>query len=198
MAEMPWFPMWATDFVNARTVRTMTPEQVGVYILLLCHEWNDGPLPDDNDALRVLANMADADAVRTVLERCFLLTEDGEWVNERLEEVREEQEAKREDKVRAGKLSAKARRRKKLEQRSSTVAAPLERSTNKSESESDTEGELQQNGLSDDKPAQAPSVEAPEPDDEPPVPDVDFTDPERIKTKLLEFRQRMEKTGTDG
>lgn len=136
--EFPWFPMWAVDFVNSRKVRVMTPEEVGVYILLLCHQWNDGPLPDDERELSVLANGADANTVEAVLERVFARTEDG-WVNERLELVREEQEEKREQKVRAGKASAKARRRKKIERRSNGASTVLERSTNESESDTETD-----------------------------------------------------------
>lgn len=114
MKGWPWFPMYAADFTNSRKVRTMTPAQVGVYVLLLCHEWDAGALPDDMDELAALANHADPSDVRTVVERAFTLV-DGRWQNERLESVRDEREARRIQQVQAGQASAKARRRNRLE-----------------------------------------------------------------------------------
>lgn len=119
----------------------MTPEEVGVYVLLLCNQWADGVLTDDMAALSRLANGADPKTVLAVLERCFEKGPEG-WSNGRLKAVKEEQIERRQAKVRAGKASAKSRRRNKIEQRSSGVQTSLERSTNQSESESEQKKKL--------------------------------------------------------
>jgi uncharacterized protein YdaU (DUF1376 family) len=152
MHEFPWFPFYATDFTNSRKVRTMSPEEVGIYTLLLCHQWDGGPLPDDDVELSSLANGAQSNTVRTVLERCFVLFEHG-WVNERLEQVRVEQVEKREQKVRAGIASGKSRGSKKLPS-SNTVRTALESRSNRkgtdpeqTESESDKKETDMSNGV---------------------------------------------------
>ena len=140
--DLPWFPFWVSDFLASRSVRTMDPEQVGIYVLLLCHQWDGGPLPDDLNTLSMLCHGAETNAVRTVLERCFVSVDDL-FVNERLEEVRKEQIEKRKQKVRAGMASGRARRKRnstnKKEQRSNSVRTEYERVLNESESESESE-----------------------------------------------------------
>jgi len=140
VSDLPWFPLYATDFLNSRKVRVMTPEQVGVYALLLCHQWDGGPLPDDDALLSNLCQGAPANTVRTVLEHCFNRVPEG-WVNERLEEVRDEQESRIDAKRRAGVASGKSRRRKKMEHRSNTVPTQVEHRSNKNEQEEETREE---------------------------------------------------------
>jgi len=132
--DLPWFPFWVADFIGSRTVRTMKPEEVGVYILLLASQWMDGPIPDEPEIWPALTNNADLNTVQAVLKRCFY--NDGKsFLNLRLEDVRERQIKLHAGKVRAGMASAKARRAKKKEQRSNSVPAALEQP----EPESDTE-----------------------------------------------------------
>ena len=113
MAELPWFPLYVERFLGSRKIRRMTAEQVGMYILLLVEEWDDGPLADDDAELEFVGR-GKAHQVREILDLCFVLTEDG-WVNEKLEEVREEQASKRRQAVEAGRRGgmATAKLRKK-------------------------------------------------------------------------------------
>jgi uncharacterized protein YdaU (DUF1376 family) len=87
----------------------MDAEQVGIYLLLLCEQWDHGPIPNDPEEI--------ADITRTkpgysqamaTLERCFSLTDYG-WINERLELIRGEQTAKSERLSLAGKEGAAKR-----------------------------------------------------------------------------------------
>ncbi len=105
--SLQWFPFYVDRFLGSRKVRRMSAEQIGVYVLLLCEQWDTGPLPDSDDELAFMGKV-EVDAVRTVLSLCFLQTEDG-WINEALEDVREEQERKSRTRSRAGKAGARAR-----------------------------------------------------------------------------------------
>lgn len=162
--DMPWFPFWAADFANSRRVRVMTPEEVGCYILLLAHQWDSGPLPNDLTELAMLCNGASPNTVEAVLERCFNAV-DGAFVNERLEEVREEQVEKRMQKVRAGRASARARKRsskskgsKKKERRSNGVPTDVERANQRTSNESESESEYRdrETTLTGDEPPEYP------------------------------------------
>lgn len=127
MADLAWFPFYVGDFLSSRRTRTMTAEQVGVYLLLLCEQWDHGPIPDDPGEIEDICRV-DRSQASAVLQRCFELTLGG-WVNRRLEEIRAEQEEKRlrlsEAGRRGGVSSGHARRSKPG---SSQAQAGLQRS----------------------------------------------------------------------
>lgn len=53
--KLPWFPLYARDFLaDSRTV-AMPLAARGAYLWLLCHQWMDGDLPNDAETLRLLA-----------------------------------------------------------------------------------------------------------------------------------------------
>lgn len=113
-SQMPWFPFYAQDFTNSRAVRCMTPEAVGIYTLMLAHEWDAGPLPADAPGIARILGVDEMTIHRVwpMVSPCFARSGDG-LVNDRLEEVRCEQIAKAERLSRAGKTAAalkKARR----------------------------------------------------------------------------------------
>lgn len=108
--DLPWFPFYVRDFVRSRLVRSSPPEHIGIYVLLLCEQWENGPLPHDTADMARLVGV-DADAMANAWQSLcarFAETEAG-WVNERLMEVREEQERKHRVRSRAGKAGARAR-----------------------------------------------------------------------------------------
>lgn len=125
---LPWFPFYADDWLTSRKVRRLTWGQRGIYQTLLAEQWTGGPLPDASE-LAELIEAEEGDVMR-VLSVCFTETADG-WVNERLEEVRGEQEDKRAAKVRAGKAGAKARW--KQGKNSNRIATPSDRYSNRVE-----------------------------------------------------------------
>lgn len=96
--------MYADDFL-AGTI-TMTREEKGLYITLLCMQWNVGHVTAD-DFERIGNGMADASINH--VKRKFEPTPDGLFKNKRMETVRQEQERNREARQNAGKAGAEAR-----------------------------------------------------------------------------------------
>lgn len=127
--RFPWFPFMAQDFLTSRKVRAMTPEAVGVYVLLLCNQWEGGALPHDESELSRMANGAPPNVVRTVLERCFNDVGTG-FENARLENIRNEQIERRNKHVLAGRASGKSRRGNNNERRSNVVRTSFEHVSN--------------------------------------------------------------------
>ena len=82
MPKHPWFAFYPGDFLSSNRVAMMTTEEIGAYILLLCHEWQDPrcSLPNDDIVLSTLAHFG-KDLVR--LKGCFR-TIRGRLVNDRL------------------------------------------------------------------------------------------------------------------
>jgi len=109
MSHLEWFPLYVPRFLNSRRLRRMSAKGIGIYTLLICEEWDGGPIPDDDAALAFLARCDPSDA-RAVLEVCFSLTSDG-WINPELEEIRAEQEEKRSRYVEAGRKGGEAKAR---------------------------------------------------------------------------------------
>lgn len=88
----PAFQLYAQDFLMGTLI--MTAAQVGGYIRLLCHQWVNGGLPDDDGQLALLSGISGIDLaqVRQKLASCS----DGKLRNARLEEVRQASERFRE------------------------------------------------------------------------------------------------------
>lgn len=120
MGKLPWFPMYAQRFLTSRKVRLMTAEQVGVYVLLLCEEWEGGPLPNDETLLCKLSH-SDWQTVCGVLKMCFQKSEVG-WTNTHLETLRDESTMLHNARSRAGSKGAEARYSKG--QTSNRIAEP--------------------------------------------------------------------------
>lgn len=113
--ESPAFQFYPQDFISDIKVKLMSPEAVGAYIFLLCHDWIETGIPDDEEALAILSGMRERwpEVSLTVL-KCFV--KNGEKLfNPRLEEERQKQQEHREKKSAAGKASAKSRKRKRLQ-----------------------------------------------------------------------------------
>ena len=113
--RLDWFPLYAGKFLNSRKVRRMTDGQVGSYILLLCEQWEGGPLQNDPAELARIGKTNQKKAM-TVVEMCFKLTAKG-WVNRRLNEVLREQTKKKTKASRDAKKAADARWEKERKKR---------------------------------------------------------------------------------
>jgi uncharacterized protein YdaU (DUF1376 family) len=100
--KSPAFQFYAQDFLMGTI--TMTAEQAGAYIFLLAHEWDKGGLVDDMEELMKLAR-CNEETLMVVLRK-FIKNKDGFYVNNRLENIREEQQIYRTKKSEAGKLGA--------------------------------------------------------------------------------------------
>jgi uncharacterized protein YdaU (DUF1376 family) len=88
----PAFQFYPADF--AMGCAFLSTEEVGAYILLLCHQWEHGGLPDDAIALQRLCK-CNAPVSAAVLAK-FVRGEDGRLRNARLEEIRAAQDTYRE------------------------------------------------------------------------------------------------------
>lgn len=82
--RLPYFKFFPADFLGG--VTWLTNEQVGVYIQLLCVEWEGGPLPRDLAAIE--RRVPGVTLAWPALQPKFIETPDG-WINERLEAERD-------------------------------------------------------------------------------------------------------------
>ena len=85
----PSFDFFPDDFI-AGTYH-LPAEAVGIYVRLLCYQWNNGSIPSDQNELARIAGV-DADAMRTHMRTVmlkFVQAECGGLQNERLERERE-------------------------------------------------------------------------------------------------------------
>lgn len=108
--NLPWFPLYVQDILTSRTVKAMPHKEVGCYFLLLCHEWDGGPLPTDMRSLGALIGLA-SPAMKKVWEtvgECFVQTDEG-YINERLETIRTEQIERFGQRSKAGARAARSR-----------------------------------------------------------------------------------------
>jgi uncharacterized protein YdaU (DUF1376 family) len=88
----PAFQFYVQDFLTGTMF--LSAEEIGAYILLLCHQWDKGALPvDDRELLRIARTK-----VKTleVVRKKFVLGDDGLLRNTRLEKEREKQAQHRE------------------------------------------------------------------------------------------------------
>lgn len=91
MKPSPAFQFYPQDFLVG--CAELTAEQVGAYIRLLCYQWSKGALPDNDKLLAALGGCRVASVA--VLRLKFHKGQDGLLRNDRLEEVREEQNSYR-------------------------------------------------------------------------------------------------------
>ena len=103
----PAFQFYADDFL-AGTL-DMSQQEVGIYIKLLCFQWSRGGLPNDIGRLAMLVRTNNEPnnetALRYVLDTKFVVCQDGQLRNNRMEEVRKQSENWHEKSVSGGKAS---------------------------------------------------------------------------------------------
>lgn len=82
MPKPIWFSFYPNDFLSSTRVTLMTTEEIGAYLLLLCHEWmsEDCSLPIEEDKLHKLSRFSGD--LSTVMA-CFIVKR-GKLYNERL------------------------------------------------------------------------------------------------------------------
>ena len=156
MAALPYMQLYVADYL-ADTMH-LTTEEHGAYLLLIMNYWQTGkPIPKNR--LSKIARM-DNDRWTTVEVSLIEFFNDTgtEWVHDRIERDLEAVKDAQEQRVRAGRASAEARKRSKQEgnkrkgnDRSTTVDDSLQRDgnekpTNKdTDTDTDTEGKKQKN-----------------------------------------------------
>lgn len=105
--KAPAFQLYVDDFLGGTL--HMSAEEVGIYIRLLCCQWSHGPLSERH----VRACGGNTEAGRFVVEEKFVKTDAG-YVNQRLENVRNLREI-RKDAASKGGSKTQANRQAKVE-----------------------------------------------------------------------------------
>jgi uncharacterized protein YdaU (DUF1376 family) len=85
---LPWFPFYVADYRGDETMRSLTYEERGIFVELLCLQWGEASIPEDRRELaRILGLPRVTLALRHVLDRCFVPNgHAGRLVNRRLAE----------------------------------------------------------------------------------------------------------------
>lgn len=120
--KLIWFPFYPADFITSESVLLLSNAEVGVYIKLLCHQWIEGTIPLDREAVFHIAGVnigehKDSEYLWTVVQRLFngRSTDGQRMFNERLESVRSDSLAtasrKQESARLAGLASAESRKK---------------------------------------------------------------------------------------
>lgn len=96
--SLPWMKFYPADFMGSGKVQMMSPAERGIYISLLCHEWQEGHLPDEPKRLARVAGATpeEMDAAWPAVRPCFNVAADGKLYHERLEAERRDAAERRE------------------------------------------------------------------------------------------------------
>jgi uncharacterized protein YdaU (DUF1376 family) len=112
MTKSPAFQFYPNDWLSSARIATMTLEQEGAYIRLLCYCWASGDctIPNDDDKLLRLSRLKNIDDLR-VVQQCFnqCPTDSTKMVHDRLLLEHEKQLKWREKSAEGGKRSAAKR-----------------------------------------------------------------------------------------
>ncbi len=114
-AEYPWFPFYARDWKTDIHVRMMTLECRGAYLELLCDQWENGRIPEVPAMIACLLGYSGIDAgvhfqaeIWSRLEGQFPVSSDGWRRNQRMEDIRHDQESRAARLSSAGRTGGKA------------------------------------------------------------------------------------------
>ncbi len=87
--KKPYFPFYVNDWLSDSKVIRMKPETRGGYIHLLCYDWSDDGLEDDDENLATLSGLnSQWNANALQLRKCFVKCEDGRLRNPKLSNIR--------------------------------------------------------------------------------------------------------------
>lgn len=108
--KSPAFQFYPDDFLGSPTVARMSHAEIGVYMMLLCLDWNGDGLPEDIPTLARMVKIPAKQFARMweTLGACFPVR-DGRRYNPRLEKERAKQEEWRAKSSAGGKKGAAAR-----------------------------------------------------------------------------------------
>jgi len=136
--KAPAFQFYPGDFLSDENVISMTFEERGVYITLLCNCWIQGSIPADQDKiLKLLPGFAGANLPKIVMDRFKKDPENlGRLVNNRLEKEREKQSDYHKKKSDSGKKGAEKRWKKEQNNNSAAIVSPLANDSSLSSSSS--------------------------------------------------------------
>lgn len=122
--SVPYFPLYAANFIASKPYRLMTLQQRGLWITLYMEFWVNGSLPADIDQLSKLLGFPSCEVGNAMsdLHKSFFEEINGELVSNELEEYRQEFLERREKQRLGGLLGAQ---NKKAKSRKSEKSLPL-------------------------------------------------------------------------
>lgn len=126
MTQSPAFQFYPDDFLGSGKVGMMTLDEIGVYMLLLCLDWNETGFELDTVLLARWCRTDEGSfkGAWVMVGRCFV-EKGGRWFNPRLEQERAKQ-AEWRAKSRAGGLNSGRARAKAFNHPSTTLQPPYE------------------------------------------------------------------------
>jgi len=111
--KAPAFQLYAKEFLQDEAVIAMELDAVGAYIILLCHQWNEGSIPEDASLLaRICRTTAERmEAIWSQVKVKFSRSKNDQkrLVNQKLEIVRKEKERFSAKQANSGERGAKKR-----------------------------------------------------------------------------------------
>lgn len=145
MGDSPAFQFYPSDYVIGTML--LDAAERGVYVDLLCHQWNVGAIPgDDSKALAKIMRVRERDAKTywAAISDKFVRGDDGLWRNQRLEAERTKQAEYRLAKAEAGRRGGLAKAKQTPSTASvllvtNTVAKPSSSSSSSSSSSKNQE-----------------------------------------------------------
>ena len=157
MAEpkLPHFPFYPSDFLFGTSL--MSNEARGVYISLLCWEWQIGPFPNDKAAIERMVK--GASSVWGEIG-CKFNTCDGLLFNERLEHERDKAKSKYLQKCSAGSLGGKAKASERSSETLADATFSLERNSSErssNQNQNQNQNQSQKNQIPEAAPPVAPT-----------------------------------------
>jgi uncharacterized protein YdaU (DUF1376 family) len=122
--SVPYFPLYAANFIASKPYRLMTLQQRGLWITLYMEFWVNGSLPADLDCLSKLLGFSSSEVSNAMsdLHKSFFEEINGELVSNELEEYRQEFLERREKQRLGGLLGAQ---NKKAKNRKSEKSSPI-------------------------------------------------------------------------
>ena len=108
--KSPAFQFYPKDYLSDINVQIMSLSERGAYMSLLCHEWLEGGLPNDDDMLSILSGLGKEWFGKSgeKIKKCFTI-KSGNFINPRLEKERKNQKDRRKKRSDAGKKGNKTR-----------------------------------------------------------------------------------------
>lgn len=136
--KSPAFQFYPKDFMAGTA--TMSLQEVGAYMRLLCYAWDAGSVPTDpNERARIMVcSKAQERDIWNRVSKKFTLANDT-YLNERMEDERKKQSEYRRRQSDKGKASAATRRQPESNHGSTTVESRLQPEGNSSSSSSSSE-----------------------------------------------------------
>ncbi|UCD07832.1 MAG: DUF1376 domain-containing protein, partial [Candidatus Aenigmatarchaeota archaeon] len=126
MNKPPAFQFYPKDFTSDINVKSMELEEVGAYILLLCHVWEEEGLPNDLRKIKAcLNNSPKAQKIFENIKHCFYIKNE-KIFNRRLDQERRKQKEWRKKSRLGGLKSAETRRLKSIKGGLTKEQPPLE------------------------------------------------------------------------